>query len=502
MHNDDNYPNCTGGENRPARGHSQLQPTPMISASGVSMPTTFTAVKLNEVLTRVTTRQFELSEDHGATIPPTSERSIGSRHNSVGATLEGIGEWAPDIAGATMQPSRPAEQLGLELLWFGRFDPESSQPGPNYLAGSVIDAGPLAGHTLGGLGIAAEMSSLSPFEMPPYDLLWKWLARESARCRELYELCLRGARTRAQREACEYAFKHCKDSRVAWLAALAARAHVDPAIWYVTEALRRLHLGCLAKAEEIQDPTQRQEAIERCYKDLDLRLEHLYFFGLQLTASHAWGAALAKFAPTKRHDCPCCVGDESSIAFGISGPLECAQSIRDYSDSEHWNGDNFKDANGNIPLDFFKKRGQVGQRGGFGAFTAEISCTWQDSTKCRCECEWTQLVRTPGPKVPGHPDWQDDRSGMQDTFSKAGEENRKHWWKLCKGNRLCIGDLVQQGLYPYELSKTFHFRTIFFSSGTNCARNYCYIDWKVEFYRDAIGGDVLARATELGRGSG
>lgn len=110
-------------------------------------------------------------------------------------------------------------------------------------------------------------------------------------------------------------------------------------------------------------------------------------------------------------------------------------------------------------------------------------------------------------------------------MSMDQREHRRDLWKLaCKGGRLYFGDYIQQvhrrmeeqqlpppfkgGEIPVPgVSGDFLFRTIFFSSGTNCARKWCSIDWAISVReRRNSSGNIeeyeFGGFKELGRSEG
>lgn len=69
----------------------------------------------------------------------------------------------------------------------------------------------------------------------------------------------------------------------------------------------------------------------------------------------------------------------------------------------------------------------------------------------------------------------EDRAGVGTRDDENEREKVRQRWKLkCKNGKLYVGDFVQRAFEESIL-----FRTMFFSSGLNCARQWVSIDWKL-----------------------
>lgn len=283
-----------------------------------------------------------------------------------------------------------------------------------------------------------------------------------------------------RRMACLAEFERCEKWN-ANLKAAAALAKNSPG-WKVRTANDYVrYRTCRATASRIADPVRRAQALRACDEELTVALADAGAYGDIAESTH-WHAAMARYLPLGTESCPCCVNDMKDLEITTSGPLKGASSYLDYGP--------FDKA---FPDEVFRRTGSANNAQGW-AFGIEFSHGYR-SQACPCEdCEWTQFVRIKDK-------WCEDRAGSE--FCPEDEDVRRsfigQWNKQCKSGRMYIGDIVQQ-YHPSEARPIVvrYFRTMFFSSGTNCDRKWVAVDWKLTARRIAPGESVVTFA-ELGR---
>jgi hypothetical protein len=293
------------------------------------------------------------------------------------------------------------------------------------------------------------------------------------------------------------------------LQVLALRAPINP-----MDKLRRARIGakthdCILKASQIADPTLRARAIAECQREYSLSVMHAAFIDGWVQDMPGFADIMRRLGPQKRLDCPCCVGSKDEITVHIDGHAVGVTSHTEYITEEHRRQEN--PFWGPTEFDGYKKNGfKSVEHGGIPGsrhwgFGIEISVPYTPKD-CPCTCKFTQFVAAPKdapffggktiddvtgwPAIPRTPDDEADRRGR--------------WLLKCKEGRLYFGDYIQR----HDEAGDYLFRTIFFSSGTNCTRKWCSIDWSISVRAvvDPLTGVVLAHEflgfKELGRAEG
>lgn len=290
------------------------------------------------------------------------------------------------------------------------------------------------------------------------------------------------AEYRSRVAACEVSYEVCRQLSQLLRGAAGALAS-DPALRGQLERATATLLSCIQQAQQIGDPALRAQALNACQNRYLAALHDLTIFG-GLNQSRPWAWVMKRFLPTHTSDCPCCVGSVSELAIHVNGAVEGVGSHRDYST---------EDIGRNWPESAYKRNGPVQNRVAWG-FGIEFSVPYFPED-CPCSCEWTQFVYYRG-------SWFEDRSGVFTADGNDEREKVRQRWKLrCKNGKLYAGDFVQQ-----HLDESLLFRTMFFSSATNCPRKWVAVDWKLSGRRIANPADPAKpwaiEFSELGRQEG
>lgn len=286
------------------------------------------------------------------------------------------------------------------------------------------------------------------------DCLAKKGACESAAAAALLAGTISRAEYNVRIAVCNHRYLVC----TAWaglLRGVASALRLSPSLRGQFEKAHVAFQSCLTQAMQISDPARRAQALKACHDSYRSALETIVDYA-NIQPSAAWNWIMERFQPTSRLDCPCCVGSKSDLQVHATGDVQGVADHHDYTTA---------DIGTNWPAEAYKVNGPVQSRLGWG-YSVEFSVPY--NIECPCTCEWTQLV-TWGDE------WHEDRAhAPTHPDENVRENNRQHWKHKCANGRLYIGDIVQQ----FE-EGTWRFRTIFFSSGTNCPRRWVSVDWKL-----------------------
>lgn len=310
----------------------------------------------------------------------------------------------------------------------------------------------------------------------------------------------KAARDNAE-EKCKKEYVQCLERFVYPLERIARRVRKDPSIKKRVADAKKETDDCTERANKITNEKERNAELEKCANLFAARLRELDLFSA-LTSSNLWDDVFRVLGPKEKKDCPCCVVGDVQMNDKAGGSLQCVKSLSEYvAKGRKW-PNQFGDPK------YLEKTGLVGSNRLAAGYTVEISAKWEDSKKCPCDCEWTQFVNVLGTDE----GWREDRAPTGDPASATAAELRSQWIKCCKppNDRLFMGDNVVQELQQDERlsGKTIYFRTVFFSSGTNCRLKYVALDWKLEVYwnhpedETHADGKVEAKATVLGTSEG
>ncbi len=290
------------------------------------------------------------------------------------------------------------------------------------------------------------------------------------------------------------------------------------------EAVEQEEQDCIKWAERIEDKDKREAEIKKCKDDAAAKISSFDAdIDVMSELDDEWitlhverlkkQEETAKEEPPEGEEkpCPCCVVPPARMKkSGASN-----NDVHEYfgGSTDKWPGAP-EDGLAELGSRVLRRIDPNTLRSVFGgmAYFVELYCKWTDHTKCKCACDWSQMVKAP--YVNGGM-WYEDTGGLDDEgMAETGEgkiiQNRAKWKKICKKNTIYVGDYIQivRDLLvarEVELKDSLYFRTTFYSSSAECDVRWASIDWKLTYdltEPPTSSGKWTAVASVIGTDSG